>query len=701
MHYIDLIIGTPLGYIMYFCFITVRNYGWAIILFTLIVKLCTLPIGIKVQKNSIKMVKMKPLIDELKRKYPGKQDKEQFMEEQIKLFEREKYSPAMGCFPMLIQIPIIIGLISVIYNPLKHLLRIPQESLDLLYRHTMELLDLKDLGFTADSLVIHTIQNGGLASTYTEVVPYDIMVKILNFNTEFLGINLSTIPTISNGLLLLPILSGISAFLLCILQNKENVLQIEQGNLNKWGMTIFLTGFSLYFAFVVPAGVGIYWIFSNLFAILQLYLLNALYDPKKYIDYEYLNKSKQMNLYMKKIKKEQAIERKKHKPREKADYKKFLDTEDKQLVFYSEKSGFYKYFQNVIEEIIRRSDITIHYITSDPEDAIFGKDEPQIISYYIGEHKLIPLMMKMDADMVVMTMPDLDQFHIKRSYVRKDVEYVFMFHGPLSMHMAMRQGCVDNFNTIFCVGQHVYDEIKKTEQVYNLNPKKLIKCGYGLIERLTKEYEELKKEEKTIKNIIIAPSWQSENIMDSCLNLIIDQLKNKKEYLVTIRPHPEYIKRYPDKMDEIIRYSKEIENVIIEHDFTANSNILTADVLISDWSGVAYEYAFVTMKPVIFINTPMKIINPEYYKLDIEPLEIGLRNKVGVSLDYDSIKDLEKVIIKLIDEQEMYSKTISNLKNHLFYNFGKSGIVGANYIINALEEKRRRNECDNIGSRKI
>ena len=73
-----------------------------------------------------------------------------------------------------------------------------------------------------------------------------------------------------------------------------------------------------------------------------------------------------------------------------------------------------------------RSNIVIHYVTNDPNDAIFtlAESEPRIRPYYIGKTKLITLLMKMDADMVVMTCPDLDNFHLKRSYVRKDIEYV-------------------------------------------------------------------------------------------------------------------------------------------------------------------------------------------------------------------------------------------------------------------------------------
>ena len=154
-------------------------------------------------------------------------------------------------------------------------------------------------------------------------------------------------------------------------------------------------------------------------------------------------------------------------------------------MFYSEKSGFYKYFEAVIEELLLRSNVSIHYITSDPNDKIFifAEKEPRVKPYYIGEKRLITLMMKMDADMVVMTMPDLENYHIKRSLVKKDVHYIFMPHDPLSTHMGFRKGALDHFDTVFCVGDIQVEEIKRWEKSENLPSKNTVVTGYGVLEK--------------------------------------------------------------------------------------------------------------------------------------------------------------------------------------------------------------------------
>ena len=110
---------------------------------------------------------------------------------------------------------------------------------------------------------------------------------------KFCGYDLTWITTKQWGLsIITPIIAGVSAWLLCVAQNASNVLQAEQSKLNKYGMMIFSVGLSLYLGCFVYAGVALYWTASNIFAILQLYLLNWAINPKKYVDYEDLEESK-------------------------------------------------------------------------------------------------------------------------------------------------------------------------------------------------------------------------------------------------------------------------------------------------------------------------------------------------------------------------------------------------------------------------
>ena len=620
----------PLEWIMNFCYCLCHNYGIAIILFTFISKLVLLPVSIWVQKNSIKMVKMQPEINFLQAKYYG--DKDMIAEEQSKIFKREKYNPMASIVPLIIQIVLLMGVIEVIKSGINN----PE------------------------------------------------------INMNFFGINLSLTPSAENGWLILsPIVAGISAWLLCVAQNRSNVLQSEQSKANKYGTMLFSVGLSLYLGWFVSVGVALYWIASNLMAIAQLYFLNYVIDPKKYVDYSELEKSKKALEELGNIgKKKRKLFGDEESKREKNDYKKFFSVVNKHLVFYSESSGFYKYYKGIIEYLLQNTNIVIHYITSDPEDAIFqlSQKEKRIKPYYIGEKKLITLMMKLDADIVVMTMPDLENFHIKRSYIRKDIQYIYIPHGMDSLNMTMRTGSVDHYDTVLCVGKHQKEEIQKTEEVYKLSPKNLVDWGYCLLDEMRSEYANAPQKSEQQKQILIAPSWQQDNIVDSCLESILDELQDKN-YNIIVRPHPQHVRHKKEKLDLLKEKYRNKTNIEIQTDFSSNSTVFEADLMITDWSGIAYEYSYTTLKPVLFINTPMKVMNPEYKNIGVTPINISLREEIGCSLNLDELEKIDTVVDTMLADVDAYHTKIELFVNEYVYNLGNSAEVGAKYIIKQITKK--------------
>ena len=682
MDLINTIIGIPLGYLLWVCYTIFSDYGIAIIVFTLLTKIITFPISLMVQKNSVKMIKMKPKLEALRFRYS--EDKDKYYDEQAKLYKAEKYSPMAGVWPLLIQIPIILGLINVVYNPLTHLIRISKDTIALLISKA-EIFAAEGLGSAPQLKILEMIQNSEFVSQFNGAGIEESISSIQSVKTDFLGIDMAAVPQIGtiNILFLVPVLAGISALLLCYVQNKINVLQLEQGKMNQWGMSIFMIAFSVYFSFIVPAAVGIYWIAGNLLSIAVMYLVNIIYNPKKHIDYEELSKIKEELL-------KEAEEKHKYKARAKSDYKRFCkaNIEGIDVIFYSEKSGFYKYFSNTIDSLLTRSDsLIIHYVTSDPEDAIFQKNNSRIVSYFVDQPRLIALMMKVEASVVVMTTPDLEKYYIKRSKIRKDVEYIYMDHACVSLNLTYRTGAFDYFDTMFVTSQTQADEIRAMEIQRNKPKKRIVYTGYGLIDNMIADYQAMPKTESKEKTVLIAPSWQEDNILDSCLDNIIESLWGKG-YKLIVRPHPQYIKRFPVQMKEIInKYEDRLgENFQIQTDFSSNSTVYTADLIISDWSCIVFEYAFTTNKPTLLVNTKMKIINPDYEKIDIEPVDIGLRNIVGKTIEKEETANIYETVKELMDSQADYEEHIEKYKNEYFFNLGKSGDVGAKYILDRVKK---------------
>ncbi len=527
-----------------------------------------------------------------------------------------------------------------------------------------------------------------LASTVPMFIQLALLIGVIGAVQALLAGTesvLSVPPAQAGGMtLLMPLAAGGSALLLGLAQNQFNPLQREQARASQWATNGVSIGISLLLGAFVPVGVGVYWIASNLLTIGQQLVLNAVMPARNYVDYEALEQSKQelagIDSLSSRVSKED-------RQREKADYKRFFSIANKHLVFYSESSGFYKYFADVIDYLLQHSNLSIHYITSDPNDAIFQKaqKEPRIRPYYIGEKRLITLMMKMDADMVVMTMPDLDNFHIKRSYVRKDIEYIYICHGIGSSTLLLNKLALAHYDTIFCIGEYQKREFRQEEAVYGLPSRNLIPCGYGLLDRTRKAYAEMPPYAREKPQILIAPSWQTDNILDSCIDELLGSLLTGK-YSVILRPHPEYCKRYPQKIATLKkRYEQQIgPDFEIQTDFSSNETVFQSDLVVTDWSTICYEFSFTTKRPTLFVDTPTKIMNPEYERIGIMPLDIFVRKAIGKSISPKEAGQIRQTVDELLLKTGDYAASIENLMNECLYHPGESSRVAGEYIINQM-----------------
>jgi len=128
----------------------------------------------------------------------------------------------------------------------------------------------------------------------------------------------------------------------------------------------------------------------------------------------------------------------------------------------------------------------------------------------------------------------------------------------------------------------------------------------------------------------------------------------------------------------------EPDGIEIQTDFTSNNPVMEADLLITDWSDISWEYAFTTLRPVMYINTPMKVMNPEWQKLEYPPLNISLRDKLGKSLDVDQLEKAAETAEYLLDNTDVYREKINELAHEYIYNLGTSAEAGAVYLIKAV-----------------
>ena len=365
------------------------------------------------------------------------------------------------------------------------------------------------------------------------------------------------------------------------------------------------------------------------------------------------------------------------------DLKKFnkLNDEERRIVFYAENKASMNHFRLLISELTKKSDYKICYVTSVKNDPILSSNDDNIFTFYIGDGiARTKFFLELKAKVLIMDMPDLNTFHIKRSKVYP-VHYIYIFHSMFSIHSYLRKGAIDNYDTIFCVGEHHKNEVLEIEKVYDLKSKKLIDYGFGRLDTLLQEKEGIGKKLDKENLIIITPTYGENNLLKVCGVEIIDMLL-ENNFKVLLRPHFRIFQENPELIDEIEKKFLDHENFRLEDGVIAKEDFHSSKCLISDWSGISMEYAFVFERPVIYIDVPQKIMNDEIEKIPLIPLEVSIREKIGYVINPKKLNDIPKILTEVDDKSR--TEEIRQIRSETVFNIGTSTKVGSEYIVKIL-----------------
>ena len=276
------ILGTPLGWIMSWIYNWINNYGWALIIFVVLVRAAQIPLAIKQQKSTARTAFIQPKLKQIQKQFA--KNKERMQEETMKVYEEAGASMTAGCLPMFLTFFILFGIIDVIYNPLIHILHLDTTAI----QEATTLLGT--LGGGAPQLnIIAAIQGGAVSQEVLALVPQfehifgdAAFAEIQNFNMQFLGLNLGDIPqNVWGWTVLIPAISFVtqigSTLVTMYFQSKQG-MEMKGGM--KW-MLLLMPLLSIWIAFTLPVGVGMYWIISNILMLIQTVILHLIYTPEK------------------------------------------------------------------------------------------------------------------------------------------------------------------------------------------------------------------------------------------------------------------------------------------------------------------------------------------------------------------------------------------------------------------------------------
>jgi YidC/Oxa1 family membrane protein insertase len=296
------------------------------------------------------------------------------------------------------------------------------------------------------------------------------------------------------------------------------------------------------------------------------------------------------------------------------------------------------------------------------------------------------LFSRLRADVMIMTMPDLGNFLFKRSPAVG--KYIYVFHAAVSTHQQYRGKAFFNYDAIFCTGSYQVEELRAAEAYYILAQKELIPYGSPLINSIKTKIRNTGPGHKQAKTILIAPSWFPGCIFDTCIKELCQALASSS-YQVIIRSHPEYKKRRKNDFKQLRQLISRYPNISIDSEPDVTTRLFDTDFLITDRSGIAFEFALGIGRPVLFIETELKEMNKDWRKLGIEPVENSMREQLGVSI---LPKDVSRVLdkIALMESDWGFSERMNSLEQSLFFHSYREGL---NFISSHLPSE------DQISSR--
>ena len=245
----------------------------------------------------------------------------------------------------------------------------------------------------------------------------------------------------------------------------------------------------------------------------------------------------------------------------------------------------------------------------------------------------------------------------------KDTYIIHLFHSIVSINHIYKNGSFDGYDVFFMVGPHHEKELLDMEKNRNWTNKKYIPIGYPKLDILIKNNNKQIYKKNNQITILFAPSWGNNNILKLEGINIINKVLNLG-FNIIVRPHPNsfiYDKLIIQQINEICKINKQC--ILENSNFALMDSYVTSDLLISDWSGAAYEYAFGLLKPVLFIDTPRKINNNSKVEINKLPMEVVCREKIG---KITSMDQFEKNISLILNESNWKEKIKKVRKNYIF-----------------------------------
>ena len=349
------------------------------------------------------------------------------------------------------------------------------------------------------------------------------------------------------------------------------------------------------------------------------------------------------------------------------------------IVIYSDDKRYWNVFKPICDELERRGQQAV-YMTSSPDDSALDTKYNNISCQFIGEgNRAFAKLNIMQADLLLSTTPGLDVYQWKRS---KGIKYyVHITHAPSDIAMYRMFG-IDYYDALLLSGDYQVQQVRKLEELRKLPPKELTIVGIPYMDEMKKRLESGTVEKSHNTTVLLAPSWGESAILKRFGSRIIDALLDTG-YHIIIRPHPQSFKSESEMINDLMsRYSND-ERLEWNRDSDNFEVLNRSDILISDFSGVIFDFSLVFDKPIIYTDVQYDKSPYDACWLKEELWTFEVLPKIGAKLDEKSLGDLRNMIDDCLNNNK-YKEARDSARMETWMYEGEGAVRTVDYLINKL-----------------
>ena len=342
-----------------------------------------------------------------------------------------------------------------------------------------------------------------------------------------------------------------------------------------------------------------------------------------------------------------------------------------------------KRYWNVFAPICRRLSAygkEILYITASPDDPALECELENFKAEYVAGNKLYTRLNFLEANIVLSTTPGLDVYQWKRS---KSVDLYIHIPHAASEIILYRMFGIDYYDAIMLSGDYQAKNIRDLETLRDLPEKELVMVGIPYMDEMAKRLEAAGPAPAHPRTVLLAPSWGSSALLSVYGGKIIDVLL-KTGYHVIVRPHPQSFTSEKEMMDKLMKAYPESKQLEWNRD-TDNFEVLRrSDILISDFSGVIFDFTLVYDKPVIYTDPKFDLSLYDAWWLDDELWTVSALKRLGMQLTDDNMENLKELIDTCIADPS-FSDGRRCVKEETWAHFGQGAEQATGYLIKKYE----------------